>query len=65
MTNKAYHQGIIVQKNIGYMNGYPHLKAHLVVQMHIHGNVAIEDIAEHYGTVHLITNNEKLISNKQ
>lgn len=41
-------QHIIIKGGNGYLLNYPHLKAHLVASMHIHGEVSIEDVAEHY-----------------
>jgi len=47
--NTELKQHIIVRDGTGYLAEYPHLKAHLVAQMHLHGGVPVEDVAEHYG----------------
>jgi hypothetical protein len=41
-------QHIVLKNGVGYLADYPHLKAHLVAQMHIHGKNSIEAVAEHY-----------------
>lgn len=41
-------QHIMMKDETAYLSDYPHLKAHLVAQMHVHGNIAIEAVAEHY-----------------
>lgn len=42
-------QHITMKSGKGYLTDYPHLKAHIVAQMHIHGDISIENVAEHYG----------------
>ncbi|MGB7341361.1 MAG: hypothetical protein WBC91_20870 [Phototrophicaceae bacterium] len=42
-------QHITMKGDIGYLTDHPHLKAHIVAQMHIHGSVPIADVAEQYG----------------
>lgn len=42
-------QHVIVKDKAAYLSDYPHLKAHIVAQMHIHGGSSIQDVAEHYG----------------
>lgn len=42
-------QHIMMKSGQAYLTDYPHLKVHLIAQMHIQGNVAIDDVAEHYG----------------
>jgi hypothetical protein len=41
-------QHIIIKDGKGYLQDYPHLKAYLVAQMHIHGEISVEKVAEHY-----------------
>lgn len=41
-------QHILIKDGTAYLTNYPHLKAHIVAQMHIHGGVSVEDVAEHY-----------------
>lgn len=39
---------VIVRDGTGYLAEHPHLKAHLVAQMHIHGGISVPDVATHY-----------------
>lgn len=41
-------QHIMLKEGTAYLTDHPHLKAHLVAQMHIKGEVAIDAVAEHY-----------------
>lgn len=41
-------QDITIKGNAGYLTDYPHLKADIVAQMHIHGDIPIADIADQY-----------------
>jgi hypothetical protein len=46
--NTMIKQHIIIKDGKGYLQDYPHLKAYLVAQMHIHGEISVEKVAEHY-----------------
>jgi hypothetical protein len=46
--NTLVKQHIILKDGIGYLAEHPHLKAHLVAQMHVHGGNSVDAVAEHY-----------------
>jgi hypothetical protein len=46
--NTLVKQHIVLKDGVGYLAEYPHLKAHLVAQMHVHGGNSVDTVAEHY-----------------